>query len=398
MHRFSIPILLLLLFLVSGCNRTQQSGEKHNPPPGLLSSIDGLLEDGTGYEVILEEMAAREYIPVDTATVGKNGGFSIRFEPDQTAFYALRIGQTGYITLLIEPGEKIRFTGIYGQPQKYELEGSKGSILLSELDMEHKKALSILGDIAREGMEMQTNPDYVRIKENLDFRFDSVTADFREYSLEFIHQNPESLAIIIALYNLYGQGLPVFHPAEDMAVYTYVDSVLSLHYKEFELVELLHAQIMEAEATVQKKDPVPGPTIGEIAPDFVSSQPDGGEMSLRDLRGNYVLLSFWAGWSNLSREENMVLREAWSKYRELPLRIMQVSLDGERDVWLQAIEEDKLEWNHVSDLRRWETAVANLYRVDKIPSNFLIDPRGKIVGVDLFEKELLKRLEQLNSN
>ena len=58
MHRFSITILLLLLFLVSGCNRTQQSGEKHTSP-GLLSSIDGLLEDGTGYEVILEEMAAR---------------------------------------------------------------------------------------------------------------------------------------------------------------------------------------------------------------------------------------------------------------------------------------------------------------------------------------------------
>ena len=87
-----------------------------------------------------------------------------------------------------------------------------------------------------------------------------------------------------------------------------------------------------------------------------------------------------------------------SKTRELPLRIMQVSLDGERDVWLQAIEEDNLEWNHVSDLRRWETAVVDQYRVDKIPSNFLIDPRGEIVGVDLFEKELLKRLEQLNSD
>ena len=134
---------------------------------------------------------------------------------------------------------------------------------------------------------------------------------------------------------------------------------------------------------------------GEIAPDFVSSQPDGEELALYDLKGNYVLLSFWAGWSRLSREENVTLREAYEKYQHQPFRILQVSLDEEKNSWTEAILEDELIWDHVSDLMRWESGVVDLYRIEKIPSTLLIDPSGRIIETDLFGNRLLETLEAI---
>ncbi len=234
-------------------------------------------------------------------------------------------------------------------------------------------------------------------KHALDLQFDSVTNAFQDFSLEFIHNNQESLAILIALYNLYGKGLPVFHPDEDLDVYRFVDSFLSQKYNGFDAVDLLHAQVLEAEAAKNNPSQNPGPAVGEIAPDFVSSTPDGSKMALSELRGNYVLLSFWAGWSKLSREENAILRNAWATFGHMPFRILQVSFDGDEEVWLNAVEQDTLDWYHLSELRRWETVVADLYHIEKIPANYLIDPAGNIVGVDLFGTELMDELERIFS-
>ena len=60
---------------------------------------------------------------------------------------------------------------------------------------------------------------------------------------------------------------------------------------------------------------------------------------------------------------------------------------------LKAIKEDGLNWDHVSELMRWDTPVADLYHLEKIPSNVLVDPSGKIIGTDLFGERLLEKLE-----
>jgi peroxiredoxin len=244
-------------------------------------------------------------------------------------------------------------------------------------------------------MEIMGDPAYPSEKMELDRKFDSVTSEFRDYSLSFIHTNPESLAILVALYNLYGQGLPVFHPEEDLEVYRYVDSALSAHYSGFEAVDLLHAQLSEATFLQEQSAHFQSIRPGEIAPDFVSSRPDGSELALSDLRGNYVLISFWAGWSQLSREENGILNQAVSTFREYPFKLLQVSLDETKQVWTSAIREDRLEGEQVSDLLRWDSPVVNLYQVDRIPSNVLVDPSGKVVETDLLGNELLEKLESL---
>jgi peroxiredoxin len=284
------------------------------------------------------------------------------------------------------------------EKESYSIEGSTGSALLQTLAAEHKKVLEALGEIARKNMENVSSHDYPAMKQRLDQQFDSITSTFQEYSLRFIHENSPSPAILIALYNLYGQGFPVFHPTTDFPVYQFVDSVLMASHSELEAVHLLHAQVTEAKEVMESHQQGQRLNKGEIASDFVSSRPDGSLMALSDLRGNYVLLGFWASWSNLCREENATLVKALELYGDRNFRILQVSVDDNKSAWMLAIDEDGLEWDHVSDLSRWETPVVDLYGVEKIPFNVIIDPAGKIVETDLYGEKLLIKLNQLLNN
>jgi len=393
-YRNPVFIPLVLLLTLSACHRNTGEGQVRDHR-GNMTVISGKLESGGGMEVLLEEMDAREYVPVDTVLCDDQGRFHIEFQPDRETFYALRTGNRGYLTLLIRPGQHLTVTGTPDQPLSYSVEGSPGSELLTSLAREHRKTLEELAAVARRTAALAGTDGFADEKAVLDRQFDSITHAFRDYSLGFIRENSESLAILIALHNMYGQGLPVFHPVEDREVYALVDSLLYPRYAGLEAVDLLHTGIAATRAAEQDAPAVKGPGVGEIAPDFVSSMPDGGSVALTDFRGKHVLLAFWAGWSSPSREENQVLRQAREAYGEDQLTILQVSFDQDRETWLRAIREDGLDWNHASDLRRWDSPVADLYRVERIPANFLIGPGGRILGTDLFGEELMTKLAEL---
>lgn len=151
---------------------------------------------------------------------------------------------------------------------------------------------------------------------------------------------------------------------------------------------------IKTKATLNKFDLV---SIGRSAPLFSAPDTSGKNISLLDFRGKYVLLDFWASWCGPCREENPTVVKAYQKYRTKNFEILSVSLDqsGKRDAWLKAIHDDGLIWQHVSDLKFWNSEVAQLYAVRSIPQNFLIDPKGKIIAVNLRGEELNKKLAEL---
>ncbi|MFP4488893.1 MAG: peroxiredoxin family protein, partial [Bacteroidales bacterium] len=132
---------------------------------------------------------------------------------------------------------------------------------------------------------------------------------------------------------------------------------------------------------------------GERAPDFTQDDPEGTAVSLYDMLGSgLLLLDFWASWCGPCREAYTGLGTVYDKYHDRGFDILSVSLDRDRDDWLGAIEDDRLEWTHVSDLRYWNNEVARLYAVDAIPANFLLDAEGMIVAVNQGAGELERTL------
>jgi peroxiredoxin len=132
--------------------------------------------------------------------------------------------------------------------------------------------------------------------------------------------------------------------------------------------------------------------IGTEAMDFTQADTAGLPISLSSFKGKYVLVDFWASWCKPCRMENPNVLSAYDRFKAKNFTILGVSLDRSREAWIKAIQDDKLAWSQVSDLKFWNNAVAQQYRIQQIPQNFLIDPNGKIVGKNLRGAELDSKL------
>ena len=135
--------------------------------------------------------------------------------------------------------------------------------------------------------------------------------------------------------------------------------------------------------------------IGKPAPDFTQMDINGKPVTLSSFKGRYVLVDFWASWCGPCRAENPAVLKAYRAYHAKGFDILGVSLDEKKDKWLEAVKKDGLGWQQVSDLKGWENSVAQLYGVQGIPMNYLLDKDGKIIAKGLRGEDLEKTLAEL---
>lgn len=149
----------------------------------------------------------------------------------------------------------------------------------------------------------------------------------------------------------------------------------------------------ELKETEQKRSVV---ALGAQAPDFTLDDPDGNPITFSEFyaKNKITMIDFWASWCGPCRRFNPTLTKIYAKYHDKGFGILGVSLDKDKESWVEAIAQDKLVWSHVSDLAFWDCQAAKLYAIRYVPQSYFVDSTGKIVLASPEEEEIEKFLEE----
>lgn len=164
---------------------------------------------------------------------------------------------------------------------------------------------------------------------------------------------------------------------------------------DFKLLPTWAKNSADGQIILQKIDGAKSAQINTIAKGFKQKTDKGQEFTSEEFKGKYVLLDFWASWCAPCRKEHPKLIELYSQYKAKNFEIVSVSLDAEKNAWLNAILKDKINWTQISDLKGQQNEIAVAYGVQSIPTNFLIDTKGKIIAKNLDGDQLKEKLKLL---
>jgi thiol-disulfide isomerase/thioredoxin len=142
------------------------------------------------------------------------------------------------------------------------------------------------------------------------------------------------------------------------------------------------------------KAQVVGTDIGDIAPEIDLPDTKGNNVVLSSLRGDLVLVDFWASWCGPSIKEQPELIKLYTTYAG-KFSIYSVSMDTKKPLWLAAIAKQKLPWIQVSDLKYWKSPVIGDYMLQSVPLNFLIDKNGIIVAKNIHGNALNEMVKSI---
>lgn len=305
---------------------------------------------------------------VDSIALDKNGNFHMEGTATEPTLYELLVEQDSYM-LILEDGDKVEFSADLNAPTEYKVTGSESSLKLQELNQLRDRFQEFQANLQSEFEERLRNGEQHDVVQNdLVAKNDLYTGELSEKVLKFSQDNEDNLAGFFGMLVLYSVD-PTGH-----------EEVLVDYAEKAKTMFPSNQTVQSFAAHMEEIKPL---SIGQIAPDFSSTTPDGKEIKLSDLRGQYVLLDFWAAWCTPCRHENPNIVEQYHAFKDKGFTVFGVSLDRDREAWVKAIQDDKLEWIQVSDLKMWDSEAGRLYNITAIPASFMIDPDGKIVGKNL---------------
>lgn len=346
-------------------------------------TVSGKIVNTPSNKVFLQELpfGGAQPVNLDSTTLKENGTFELRAMGKEEALYRVVI-ENGPDFLVVNDGKSIRIDADLNNYRNYKVEGSKASASLHAFfeDFRREDSSLYVTFITLDSLQQTGNDSLITIER---IKRDRQLAQLNDMVVNYVKESPSPAARYYAL----SIGSRTMKPEELQGLVNQSAEKFPEHNGLAKLKSLM--------ATATQPQAPGGDLVNKLAPDFSLPDTQGQEVALSSLKGKYVLVDFWASWCAPCRKENPNVVAAYSKFKDKNFTILGVSLDSDKDAWLKAIKDDKLNWQHVSDLKQWESIVVPLYQIEGIPFNVLLDPTGKIIASDLRGDELGKKLAEV---
>lgn len=384
---FPFAYFLILSFLCSCSGNPQDENYQ----------VKGKLTNSAGEMISLVNVNSREMKVVDSVKVDESGEFIFTKKVTEKGFYSIQTSKSNYATIIADSTEKIFFEGdAKNLSEGYKVSGSKDSEALvkfnelTKTNFKEMEKVRYAQDSIRRVFEayMNTSGDSLELdslSKVLEPTFNTLSENYQKildqtniYIRKFIDENTSSFAALAAVQML--------TPDKDIDYYSKVADALTAAYPAVE-------NLRGFKTYVDSKKKL---AIGSPAPEIMMNDKDGKSIALSSLKGKIVLVDFWASWCKPCRAENPFVVSLYNKYKNKGFEIYSVSLDRDKNAWLEAIKKDNLSWkNHVSDLKQWESPVVPLYGFDGIPFTCILDKEGNIAAKNLRGPALEEKLKEL---
>ncbi|MDN4165696.1 TlpA disulfide reductase family protein [Cytophagales bacterium LB-30] len=360
------------LCLAAGCALSLLACE--TPQKGF--ELKGQIAQLDSGKVVLMRQQNGAFERVDSTQI-QQGAFQFAFEAQEPELvYLLVEGKNNWMPVFLE-ASNIQFEAHIDSLASPRISGSASNDQLKAFEKESASFNERLKKIYAEYGEAEEAGDTVAV-EKLEADFTATMDEKNAFTANYIKNNSQSHVGAYLAYT----NLPYELEAEG------IDSVIALF--DAQVAATKYIQLLQ-----QRADKLRSLAIGGTAPDFSQATPEGDSLSLSSLRGQYVLIDFWASWCGPCRDENPNVVRMYQAYKDKGFEILGVSLDTKKDRWLKAISDDGLQWPQVSDLNGWENAVGQLYAVNAIPHTVLLDKEGKIIAKNLRGETLEAKLKEL---
>lgn len=359
--------------------------------------IKGIIENATGKTIYLNAFINNAPVIIDSVVIKKNGKFRLAVNVVKPDFYSIGFSKQDYALLVLDSGntdEVIKFNADGAKiMETYSITGSKDSEIVKTLVLhlsDHSKWKKVYANNLK---NPKFNPQQ---KADTKRKLDSLDKNFISKRDQFINNNYKSIAVLTTMGYL--------NPQTDLALYKKIEEGLaeSVPNTSYHLAVQSQVKQIETQNENRKKEAVERErleqlsAIGSIAPELNFPNPDGKVITLESLRGNYVLIDFWASWCRPCRAENPNVVKLYNEYKDKGFTVFSVSLDKDISRWLSAIKQDNLYWpNHVSDLKQWQSEAVKIYGFTGIPFTVLIDKEGEIIAKNLRGLALDKKIKEL---
>ncbi|MCC3158985.1 AhpC/TSA family protein [Hymenobacter sp. 15J16-1T3B] len=360
---------LVLLGLPSVPALAQQPGAAPN------YEVRGLLRQApAGTRVVLTRHSGGQTV-LDSAITDAAGRFRLRGSVPAPDVYVLRVrGQQPTTTLALAPGSRLQLRAEAAQLWRTgEVTGSAEAAALSAMNREHARLMARIEALAQQRGQTADTAAQRRMQRDWDATMAAFGASSRRVARSSTYLAPYVVATFLS------------SAGADMA---FVDSATTRYAQQWPASPytknlLKYQAIRRATA------------VGQPAPAVVLADPTGQRRALSSLRGQYVLLDFWASWCGPCRQENAHLVQLYRQFHPKGFEVYSVSTDRKQADWLKAIEQDGLTWTQVLDEPGEQSVAANGYDIVEYPTTFLLDREGRIIAKNLRGEALAKKLAEL---